>query len=143
MDYSDFRTLKGYRIKNHKKLTDAMEDYLEMICRHSKENECIHINNLAAKLNVKPSSASKMVSKLNEMGYVEYQKYGTVKPTEMGIEMGEYLLYRHNTVNKFLCIVNSSIDETEQAEQIEHFFDNRTVKNLERLIEYLIHCDYG
>lgn len=30
----EFYTLKGYRLQNGGDITEAMEDYLEMICRH-------------------------------------------------------------------------------------------------------------
>ncbi|MBC8545911.1 winged helix DNA-binding protein [Clostridiaceae bacterium NSJ-31] len=137
MEESEFRTLKGYRLKNNRAVTDAMEDYLEMICRCEKQDGYARVNHIAAALGVKPSSASKMVANLKELGYVDSQRYGMVKLTPKGWELGEYLLYRHDVLHRFLCLLNHTDDEIEQVEQIEHFFDEKTIENLERLLQRL------
>ena len=61
-----------------------MEDYLEMICRLLSENEVVRINELSEKLNVKPSSASKMVRTLRDSGYLKFHSYGYIGITEKG-----------------------------------------------------------
>jgi len=42
----------------------------------------MRINTLAEMLNVRPSSATKMVQKLSEKGFVEYKRYGIITLTE-------------------------------------------------------------
>lgn len=128
-----FRTLKGYQLADNIELTTAMEDYLEMIYRSISEEGSIRINQLADKLNVRPSSSSKMANNLRKLGYVEYEKYGIIKLTELGIEIGSFLLHRHNVLNKFFCLVNDSQDELEQTEKVEHFIDKKTLNNIEKL----------
>jgi Mn-dependent DtxR family transcriptional regulator len=130
---SEFRTIKGYISKADLHVTTAMEDYLEMICRYSREKGFIRIRQLAANLHVQPSSASKMAEHLKLAGYIEYEKYGFIRPTPSGWEMGNYLLHRHDVLNEFLCHLNNSLDELEQVEKIEHFFDTDTINNLEKL----------
>ena len=61
---SDFYTAAGYRSKNHHSLTESMEDYLEMICRHCKISSYVRVNFLAMQLHVRPSSVSKMALQL-------------------------------------------------------------------------------
>ena len=80
MSNKEFHTFRGYEMikKNKDHLTPSMEDYLEMIYRHCQEGGYVRINQLAEKLNVKASSASKTVSKLAEMGYLDYEKYGII-----------------------------------------------------------------
>ena len=53
-------------------LTPAMEDYLEMVFRSSEEQGYLRLNELAESLNVRASSASKMVQKLGEYGLIKY-----------------------------------------------------------------------
>ena len=130
---SKFHTQKGYELAEQNKLTAAMEDYLEMICRLSREEGYTRVHLLAKHLNVKPSSASKMVDHLKESGLVQAERYGYIRPTPEGIALGDYLLYRHNLLNQFLCYINHSDNELEQAEKIEHFFNRTTIENLERL----------
>jgi len=132
---SDFYTLKGYQLQDNTQITASMEDYLEMICRMAKKQDVVRIKDLADNLNVKPSSATKMVSNLKDLGLVVYEKYGYIKPTGKGLEIGEYLLYRHDVLNKFLCLINQSDDETEQVEKIEHFLDEKTIRNIEKYIK--------
>lgn len=134
MENQEFRTLKGYQIKNNSQITYAMEDYLEMICRYCQNGGYARIGHLAEQLNVKPSSCSKMVGHLKNLGLVDYEKYGIIKPTQRGAELGEYLLYRHRILNDFLCYLNHTDDELEQVEQIEHFFKEQTIRNLEKLL---------
>ena len=132
---SEFRTIKGYAQDGS--ITHAMEDYLEMICRRSCETGYIRIQQLADALHVKPSSASKMAEHLSSAGLIEYEKYGYLRPTGRGWEIGNYLLRRHDILHSFLCLVNDSEDELEQVEKIEHFFDRRTVERLALLVERL------
>ena len=128
-----FHTLKGYELLENNQITKSMEDYLEMICRYAKEENFVRINFLASKLNVRPSSASKMVYNLKLEKLVSFEKYGVIQPTKKGWELGGYLLYRHDVLNRFFCLLNQSDDELEQVEQIEHFMNRDTVANLEKL----------
>ena len=57
-DLNGFYTMKGYQLNETGTLTASMEDYLEMICRLAQKNGVVRINELAAELHVKPSSAS-------------------------------------------------------------------------------------
>lgn len=130
-----FHTQKGYEQASENRLTAAMEDYLEMICRLSDTGGYTRIGPLSQSLSVKPSSASKMVDHLKSMGLVRAEKYGCVTPTAEGLALGGYLLYRHNLLNRFLCLLNRSQNELELVERIEHFFDERTVRNIARFLE--------
>ena len=132
---SKFHTQKGYELAEQNKLTAAMEDYLEMICRLSREEGYTRVHLLAKHLNVKPSSASKMVDHLKESGLVQAERYGCIRPTPEGIALGDYLLYRHNLLNQFLCYINHSDNEPEQVERIEHFIDERTIRNIAIFLE--------
>lgn len=138
MKSSGYYTLKGYARQNPGGLTEAMEDYLEMICRMDKSGSPARIGSLAGGLHVWPSSASKMVSHLRELGLVTFEPYGAaVLPTDRGRALGEYLLWRHQVLHRFLCLVNQTENELELAEKIEHFLDRRTVENLARLLRRL------
>ena len=125
-----FYTLKGYQLIESDELTPAMQDYLEMICRLSAKSSIVRVSTLAAELHVRPSSASKMAAHLAETGYILFARYGYIRLAEKGQETGRYLLYRHEVIQRFLCMVNHSTDELRQTEKIEHFLDFRTVRNL-------------
>ena len=122
-DENAYFTFKGYQLNNDSNLTSSMEDYLEMIIRLKEKQPFVRINELANNLNVRPSSASKMVTKLSQEGFLEYQKYGIITLTELGKQWGEYFIYRHQVLNNFLCLLNNSHNELEQVEKIEHFLN--------------------
>ena len=129
-DENAYFTFKGYQLNNDSNLTSSMEDYLEMIIRLKEKQPFVRINELANNLNVRPSSASKMVTKLSQEGFLEYQKYGIITLTELGKQWGEYFIYRHQVLNNFLCLLNNSHNELEQVEKIEHFLNKKTIDNL-------------
>lgn len=131
-----FYTQKAYIRRAH--ISSSREDYLEMIARLCEKDGYARISDIAAKLNVSTSSASKMSALLKAEGYINYEKYGVITLTEKGTEKGRYLLKRHDILNRFLCYVNSSSDELVLTEQIEHYIDETTVQNLEKLLYKLI-----
>lgn len=127
----EFHTLKGYPMETE--LTAAMEDYLEMICRLMGKRAVVRSGELAEMLHVKPSSASKMIQQLKLTGYLYAEKYGYILLTEKGRKAGDYLLYRHDVLQRFLRALNHSDDELEQVEKIEHFLNKSTLENLSAL----------
>ena len=138
---SDYHTLKGYAMLTHQPVTSAMEDYLEMIVRLHKEDKALRISILAERLNVKTSSASKMVSNLKSEGLVDFEKYGIISLTKKGETLGEYLIFRHNLLNRFFCMINHTEDELELVEKVEHFIDEKTIHNLETFLNFVENFD--
>ncbi|MEA5038777.1 MAG: iron dependent repressor, metal binding and dimerization domain protein [Clostridiaceae bacterium] len=138
MHHTDgFYTMKGYALNTEDELTSAMEDYLEMIARLMRQNKSVRVSDLSKMLHVKASSVTKMVQQLGQFGLIQAEKYGDIYLTEKGQEAGNYLLYRHEVIHRFLCTLNHSDNELEQVEKIEHFLDRTTVKNLEELTVHL------
>ena len=124
-------------MRRHGEMTGAMEDYLEMICRLARDTGYAHRGELARQLNVRPPSASKMVQQLKEQGLVDFERYGVIRPTVAGWREGRRLLRRHEVLHRFFRTVNGTGDELELVEQVEHYIDERTVNNLERVLERL------
>jgi len=131
---SGFRTVRGYQLANQQegKLTPALEDYLEMTYRLCAQNDHARIGKLSQLLNVKPSSASKMISKLANLGYLKYVRYEIIQLTDSGRKLGEYLLKRHKTVETFLRLIGSA-NALKEAELIEHMLSASTVAALDTL----------
>ncbi|MFW6030128.1 MAG: MarR family transcriptional regulator, partial [Halanaerobiales bacterium] len=65
-------------------LTESMEDYLEMIYRIDQEKGYIRAVDLADALNLQAPSVTKMIQKLDETGFVNYEKYRNISLTERG-----------------------------------------------------------
>ena len=132
-----FHTLKGYELLEFRKITYAMEDYLEMILRCCQKQGYTRTGTLAKTLNVQPSSVSKMLEKLKAEELIDFEHYGVISLTEKGQQLGEYLLFRHRIVHDFFCVINQTEDELELTEKIEHYLDQRTVLNLAQWLTQL------
>lgn len=131
----DFHTYRGYENINSKKnfLTPSMEDYLEMIYRCSQNDEFVRLNKIAQMLNVRDSSASKMMKKLGELGLIKYERYGMIILTEHGKTIGKYLLDRHNIIENFLIYLGCEDRVLKETELIEHAISVETVRNINML----------
>lgn len=134
---SDFRTFRGYQLINQQggKLTPAMEDYLEMTYRLCLESNYARIGKLSELLNVKPPSTSKMISKLAYLGYLKYDRYDIIQLTELGWEVGAYLLRRHEIVENFLRLIGNA-DPLKETELIEHSLSSSTLDELAELLAF-------
>ncbi len=135
MNSEKYYTLTGYKIKEHIKITSAMEDYIEMIYRNTITNDNISVKELSILLNVKASSVSKMVNRLSKLNLVDFQKYGHIALTKEGKKLGKFYLERHNTLTLFFKNLNKSNFKLEQVEKIEHFVDEITIKNMKKSIK--------
>lgn len=118
-------------------ITSSMEDYIEMIYRCSLDEEYIRLNTLAHLLNVRDSSASKMMKKLKELSLISYKKYGVITLSDKGREIGEYLYKRHNIIEEFLKnLSDEDHDVLVETELIEHVIGEKTVENIRFLNEF-------
>lgn len=139
MDHGrDFHTFRGYSLQDARRknsLSASMEDYLEMIYRLSVEDTYTRVLELANALNVQPPSASRMLRRLAEEGLVEYEKYGIIRLTPQGSDIGAYLLDRHNVLEQFLGLLGVP-DVLEDAERIEHNISTAAMAAISRLLSF-------
>jgi len=135
----EFRTVRGYQILDaeSKALTASMEDYLEMIYRTCGEEGYARVNRLAERLNVRPSSTTKVIKKLKDLGLVNYQKYGVIKLTEKGKALGSFLLKRHEVIEEFLKILGVEETRLKDTEMMEHDVSLNTLRGLYTLNRFL------
>ncbi len=134
----EFHTVRGYQLleQQTRMLSPAMEDYLEMICRHSGGDGYIRVHTLAELLNVKASSASKMVQRLGKLGMLKYERYGLIRLTDSGKTIGEYLLARHAAIEDFLKFLSGGRDVLTQTELIEHNIDAATTESMRKMCQF-------
>jgi Mn-dependent DtxR family transcriptional regulator len=134
---SEFRTVRGYQLQSRRagSLTSALEDYLEMTYRLCIQHGYARVGKLSELLHVKPSSASKMILKLSDQGYLESERYDVIRLTEKGRSEGAFLLDRHDKVERFLNLIGS-IDPLGETELIEHSLSPSTVSDLSDLLAF-------
>lgn len=104
-----------------------MEDYLEMIYRHSLTESYMRINTLSRLLNVRPPSATSMVKKLTAIGLLKYKKYDIIFLTDKGAQLGNFLLERHRIIETFLKNLGVTENTLVDTERIEHILSSETL----------------
>jgi len=136
---NEFYTTRGYqRLNDEKKLlTSSMEDYVEMIYRMSLNTEYIRVNQVARELNVRPSSVTKIIQKLNILGIVYYQKYGVIQLTKKGTEIGFFLYKRHTVIENFLTKLGVTETLLKDTEMIEHAISSSTLEKITIMNHFL------
>ncbi|OWZ85000.1 transcriptional regulator MntR [Natranaerobius trueperi] len=136
--FGQFFTDRGYEIQADKDtLTPSMEDYLEMIIRISDTRGYTRVSELADNLNVKPASVSRMIKKLCNKSYLNYEKYGMIHLTEKGKKYGRYLLKRHQLLEEFFKTIGTEGDVQREVERIEHHISFENYQNLSLLVDFL------
>lgn len=136
MPDNEFFTFREYMKKEDDLLTASMEDYLEMIFRLSQDTGFTRIHDLAAALNVQPPSATKMVQKLADIKFVNYEKYGIIMLSEKGRQTGQALLERHRIIEDFLKMLGITEGVLEETEKIEHTISSQTVECLADFVSF-------
>jgi DtxR family Mn-dependent transcriptional regulator len=140
MTQRSFRTARGYQLllQQRKSMTPSMEDYLEMIYRNCLNDGYTRVSVLAENLNVQAPSASRMIQKLSELGLLDYEKYGIIRLTEAGEELGEFLYNRHQIVEEFLTLLGVTESLLAETEMIEHHLSPDTLNRIAQLNNFFL-----
>ncbi|MGV8106457.1 MAG: transcriptional regulator MntR [Nitrososphaerota archaeon] len=118
--------------------TDRMEDYLEVIYELVEDKGYATTVDISTYLNVSSPSVTKMVQRLDESGYLIYEKYRGIKLTDEGIRVARNIRNRHGLLAEFFKIIG--VDEeiaNNDAEGIEHHLHPQTIKKLEEFVRDL------
>lgn len=112
-------------------ITESIEEYLETVYRLYGQGVATTTTNIAKELKVAPASATQMLKKLAEQGYLKYIPYRGVTLTTKGQKIGKEILRKHRVMEKFLGtlgIPKSKIHK--EACELEHHIP----QDLERAI---------
>jgi Mn-dependent DtxR family transcriptional regulator len=115
--------------------TDRMEDYLEVICELICQKGYATTVEISKYLNVSSPSVTKMVQRLDESGYLKYEKYRGISLTNEGIRVAESIRERHGLLAEFFKMIGVTVDiANRDAEGIEHHLHPESLKKLEEFI---------
>ncbi|NLW60609.1 MAG: transcriptional regulator MntR [Firmicutes bacterium] len=128
--------LRRERITIEMMLTESMEDYLEMFYRIVAQQGYIRPVDLSNAIKVKPSSVTRMIQKLDEAGFIKYEKYRNIALTEKGMTYGRFLVWRDEKLKEFFRLSKENVQVEEQVEGVEHYITPETMKFIHKLILY-------
>ena len=125
--------------KTVKKETSATrEDYLEIISELVELKGYATTLDISRYMNVSPPSVTKMLQKLDEKGYLEYEKYHGINLTEKGKQTANTIRQKHGILLDFFEILGVGKDIANQdIEGIEHHLNPKTIKQLRKFITFL------
>lgn len=115
-----------------------MEDYLEKIYELIKGKGYARVSDIAAELSLQPSSVTKMVQKMAEVGYIHYERYRGLILTELGQQVGEAMKDRHAMLDELLSLLGIEEEVRKvDVEGIEHHLSPTTVEAFQDLTAFL------
>ena len=121
-----------------KESTATREDYLEIISELVDLKGYATTLDISRYMNVSPPSVTKMLQKLDEGGYLEYEKYHGINLTEKGNQTANTIRQKHGILLDFFEILGVGIDIANQdIEGIEHHLNPKTIRQLRKFITFL------
>ena len=115
----------------------TIEDYVELVYIIQNKKEKVHTNDIASSFNISPASVTEIFQKLNDEGYINYEKYSGVTLTEKGRKIALNTKKKHDTLKNFLIILG--VDEKiadEDACKIEHQVNSETMRKLRKFVKF-------
>jgi len=115
-----------------------MEDYLEIISELVELKGYATTLDISRYMHVSAPSVTKMLQRLDENGYLEYERYHGINLTKKGIQVAEGIRQKHGILLEFFEILGVGFETANQdAEGIEHHLNPKTIKQLRKFITFL------
>ena len=119
------------------KPSQTAEDYLERIHELIEEKGYARVVDIASSLDVKQASVTNMVQKLDELGYLNYQKYRGLVLTEEGRTIALAIQKRHEMLSRFFSLFGiDAATQQSDIEGIEHHLSSKTMDMLTSLTDF-------
>ena len=118
--------------------SSRMEDYLEIISELVELKGYATTLDISRYMNVSAPSVTKMLQRLDEGGFLEYEKYHGINLTKKGTGIAEGIRQNHGILLEFFEILGIGYDTANQdTEGIEHHLNPKTIKQLRKFITFL------
>ena len=110
-------------------VTETAEDYVELIADLIAVQGEARLVDLSGRFGVSHATASKILSRLKEEGFVDSQPYRSIFLTSKGAELAKACKERHEIILAFLLKLGVSRKNAElDAEGIEHHVSDETLR---------------
>ena len=131
-------SIKAAHITKKVSSTTREEDYLEVIAELVELKGYATALDISRFMNVSPPSVTKMLQKLDEKKYLEYEKYHGINLTSMGKQVADTIRRKHSTLLEFFEILNIGKEIANQdTEGLEHHLNPKTIRQLRKYITFL------
>ena len=117
------------------KLSQSLEDYLEMVHMLRLANGIARVRDIAAALKVKMPSVAKAVIELKKLGLVTQEPYSGIELTSEGALVASQILNRHILLKSFLIKLGiSEAIADKDACCMEHILSAETLEKIEDFV---------
>lgn len=137
-DNKRLELIKAAHQSGKTKQSSRIEDYLEVISELVEMKGYATTLDISRYMNVSAPSVTKMLKRLDESGYLEYEKYHGINLTSKGIVLADTIRQKHGILLEFFEILGIGHDIANQdTEGIEHHLNPKTIKQLRKFITFL------
>ncbi len=118
--------------------SQTKENYLKAIYFLHQKQADISITALATLLDVSKPTANSMIKKMEEKGWVVYEKYKPILLTSMGEEMGALIVRKHRLTEMFLSeVMGFGWEEVHDiAEEMEHLNSDKLFNRMDEILGF-------
>ncbi len=120
----------------------STEEYLEALYTLTQDGQTATTSAVSKRLNIAPASATEMLQKLADAGYVNYTRYQGVTLTRTGHDLAEKMTRRHRLLERFLHdtlhIGNDRVHR--EACEMEHALSDETERAICQNLKAPDHC---
>ena len=118
--------------------TPVKENYLKALYFLNEEHSDISITDLSRQLQVSKPTVSNMVKRLQEKGWVVYQKYKPLQLTEEGRQIAASVIRKHRLTEMFLYeVMGFGWEEVHEiAEQMEHIDSEKLFSRMDEMLNH-------
>jgi len=115
-----------------------IEDYLEVISELVELKGYANTIDISRYMNVSAPSVTKMLQRLDENGYLEYEKYRGINLTTKGNALADAVRQKHGILLEFFMMLGIDYNVANQdAEGMEHHLNPKTIKQLRKFVTFL------
>ena len=114
------------------KISDNIEEYLEVLYRNGSNGEQVSTTKLSKDLGIAPGSVTQMLKKLENLGYIKYTPYKGAVLTDEGMKIAQKITRKHRILEKFLFEVLKVKEENVHAQgcEMEHTLSDEAERAL-------------
>lgn len=129
----------------HEPFNESTEMYLKTVRELAGGEALVPISALAKRLGVSAVSATEMVHRLQEQGYVEHQPYKGIQLTGEGCERASQIVRSHQLWECLLVdhLKMSWVEAHDHACRLEHATDEAVTAALDTFLGYPQRCPHG
>ena len=116
--------------------TETAEDYVEAVSDILAERGECRVRDLAIHMGVSHVTVTRIVSRLQEAGLLETERYRPIRLTAAGTRLANRTRRRHETVYRFLLALGvPEADARRDTEGIEHHVGPATLRCMEQFVQ--------